>query len=189
MKMKLLLIIAATAMVLTSCSKNDESNSTEQKIWLNGYELATSNGDKVAAPITFLFFPENKEKEYSITTTKSNVSSLYEYTKLNEDETYTLLLEKQQIKLKDGTIVDALYEFTTFDEKTLEKTISVGRYFVVALYSYRDTRRIYWNKYAYRYYDAISRYNPIVLTATIPADITQYGSIPWINWEDNSYDF
>lgn len=189
MKKSFFLAIVTITMVLSACSKDDGSDSSEQKIWLNGYEIATSNGDKKVAPVTFLFFPENEGKEYSIATKKSNAANLYEYTKLSEDEIYTLLLEKQQIKLKDGTTVNATYEFTTFDNETLEKTISVGRYFIVALYAYRDTRRVYWNKYACRYYDAISQYNPIVLTATIPADITQYGCIPWINWEDATYEF
>lgn len=189
MKKIMLLTAAIVALAFSACSKDDETDSFEQKIWLNGYELATSNGDKEEAAITFLFFPENKGKEYSITTIKSNAHNLYEYTKLPEDETYTLLLEKQQIRLKDGTLVNATHQFTTFKEETLEESIPVGRYFVVALYYDRDVRRIYWNKYACKYYDAISRYNPITLTATIPADITQYGCIPWINWEDAPYDF
>lgn len=189
--MKNYLLLALTLLVVgfSSCKDDDEKKESIQKVWINGYELGTYPGDKALAPITILFFPENSGKEYVTSNNKVSVESSYAYSKLPEDENYRMLRENNQMKLEDGTKVNAIYQFETLiiSDRTLEVNVPVGRYFVVAYDTSPESR--YRNKYTCKYYDVYSRYNPITLTVTIPADLTQCGCIPWINWEDQPYEF
>ncbi|GAA6258255.1 hypothetical protein F070042J6_41070 [Bacteroides sp. f07] len=190
MKNYLFLAMAVVAMMFSSCKNDDDENKNlNQTVWINGYELGFHQGDKVLASITFLFFPENSGKEYVTGNNKVSVESEYAYGCLQEEETYKMLQENNQMKLDDGTIVNAIYKFKTsiISGKTLEVDVPVGRYFVVAYDDASEAK--YRNKYTCKYYDVYSRYNPITLTVVMPGDLTQCGCIPWLNWEDNPYEF
>ena len=153
MKNYLFLAMAVVSMMFSSCKNDDDENTNlNQTVWINGYELGFHQGDKVLASITFLFFPENSGKEYVTGSNKVSVESEYAYSCLQEDETYKMLRENNQMKLDDGTIVNAIYKFKTsiISGKTLEVDVPVGRYFVVA---YDDTSEAkYRNKYTCKYY-------------------------------------
>ena len=136
MKNYLFLAMTIIAITFSSCKDGDDENKgSNQKVWINGYELGFHQGDKVLASITFLFFPENSGKEYVTSNNKVSVESEYAYSRLQENETYKMLRENNQMKLDDGTIVNTIYKFKTsiISGKTLEVDVPVGRYFVVAV--------------------------------------------------------
>lgn len=184
--MRNVLFLLAIITLFVACSE-DNSLNNNQKIWIDGYTVQFPNSyKKESAQLKFLFFPENKGKKYNVKSIPSHTKEWYEYIKLPDDTTYRMLVDENCIKLTDGTKVKAINYFLSTKKKTKEIEMPIGRYFVVAI---RGDNDIYRNKYSCKYYEVISRYNPITLTATIPGDLTHYGMVPWINWEDKPYDF
>lgn len=185
--MKTLLMLCLVALI-TGCSdkEDDNSNKSEQELWLNGYTTTSSSdhADKEANKIRFLFFKADQVINFDGKTLNTGFDSYYEYTKLQEDPIYTKLIDEGKLLLKDGSTILPTFDTQTSTNKTKEVVLPVGKYFVVAFYYERGYRRDFWNKYATKFYELESRYNPQTLTVVIPVDYTQYGCINWRNWED-----
>lgn len=192
MKAKQLLLTALVLLLTTGCNK-DGNPKTTQDVWLNGYEAETSLSDYELAPITIMFFKEDVLLNFTPKTYPSNAQNLYDYTKVPEDGVYSALIDHNKLLLNDGTFISPVETYHTSalpkNQPQLTAKLPFGKYLVVALYSYRDTRRVFWNKYACTEYQVYERYNPLDLTVVIPADLTQYGCISWVNWSDKMYDF
>lgn len=188
--MKKIILIAAVLLTVAGCG-TEPKEKTSQEMWINGYTMETSLSSKVAGGVRFLFFDANNGEQFQTTNTKF-AGNYYEYTQLAEDPIYTRLIDEEKIALIDGTVVSPVAAFTdsyNLNQKQLEVTLPIGRYYVVSFRSIRGAKRNLWNKYAAKYYDLEARYNPQVLTVVIPGDLTQYGCIPWVNWADTMYDF
>lgn len=185
--MRTLLMLCLVALI-TGCSgkEDDYSNKSEQELWLNGYTTTSSSvhADKESNIIRFLFFKAGEVTNFDGKSFDTGFDSYYEYTQLTEDAIYTKLIDEGKLLLKDGSIISPLLDTQTSPKKTKEVVLPVGKYFVVAFYYERGYRRDFWNKYATKFYELESRYNPQALTVVIPVDYTKYGCISWRNWED-----
>nr|DAL48470.1 MAG TPA_asm: PLAT/LH2 and C2-like Ca2+-binding lipoprotein [Caudoviricetes sp.] len=185
--MRTLLMLCLVALI-TGCSgkEDDYSNKSEQELWLNGYTTTSSSvhADKESNIIRFLFFKAGEVTNFDGKSFDTGFDSYYEYTQLTEDAIYTKLIDEGKLLLKDGSIISPLLDIQTSPKKTKEVVLPVGKYFVVAFYYDRGYRRDFWNKYATKFYELESRYNPQALTVVIPVDYTKYGCINWRNWED-----
>lgn len=186
------LLLATSLLAITGCQKEDNLDKI-QAVWINGYEATTYLSNYELAPITLMFFSEDVKLKFTPKSYPSNAEHLYDYIQIAEDDVYTNLMDKQKLLLDGGDFATPVEIYHTVSNPTshpqLTAKLPIGTYFIVALYSYRDTRRVYWNKYACTEYQVYERYNPLALTVVIPADITQYGCIPWVNWADKMYDF
>lgn len=159
-------------------------------MWLNGYTQWVSGGEVKSDIVRFLFFSANNNEEFEINNYPSGVTEYYEYIKLEEDKTYTQLLDKGELNLKSGKIVKLVLDTSTSSNgKTKEITLPVGKYFVVAFYYERGYRRDFWNKYATTYYILESGYNPKTLDVVIPDYYNQCGSIDWTKWAYSPVEF
>lgn len=185
--MRTLLMLCLVALI-TGCSdkEDDYSNKSEQELWLNGYTTTSSSvqADKESNIIRFLFFKAGEVANFDGKSFNTGFDSYYEYTQLTEDAVYTKLIDEGKLLLKDGSAISPILDTQTSSKKTKEIVLPVGKYFVVAFYYERGYRRDFWNKYATKFYELESRYNPQTLTVVIPVDYTKYGCISWRNWED-----
>lgn len=182
------LFMLCLAIFIAGCSdkESDYSDKTQQEIWINGYTTTSSsvNSDKETNIIRFLFFDSEKASTFDGQTFNTGFDSYYQYTQLQEDPIYTMLIDESRLLLKDGSTISPIYEIESSKDETKEITLPVGKYFIVAFYYDRGFRRDFWNKYATKLYSLEGRYNPQTLTVVIPVDYTQYGRIDWRNWED-----
>lgn len=181
-------VFLCLAILVVGCStkEDDYSNKTQQEVWINGYTTTSSSeyADKQTNIIRFLFFDPDKASTFDGKTFNTGFDSYYQYTKLQEDPIYTMLIDESRLLLKDGSTISPIYEVESFKDETKEITLPVGKYFVVAFYYERGYRRDFWNKYTTQMYELKSRYNPQTLTVVIPINYTQYGRIDWRNWEN-----
>lgn len=186
--MRNVLVMLSLIALITGCSgkEDDYSDKSEQELWLNGYTTTSSstNADKEANIIRFLFFNADKATNFNGKSISTGFDTYYEYTKLPEDPIYTKLIDEGKLLLKDGSTIAPILDTKTLSDKTNEIVLPVGKYFVVAFYYERGYRRDFWNKYTTQIYNLESRYNPQTLTVVIPVDYTQYGCIGWRNWQD-----
>lgn len=182
----LLLLYLAILVVGCSSKEDDYSNKNQQEVWINGYTTTSSSeyADKKADIIRFLFFNPEQASAFEGKTFDTGFDSYYQYTQLQEDPIYTMLIDENRLLLKDGTTISPIYEAESSKDETKEITLPVGKYFVVAFHYERGFRRDFWNKYTTQMYELESRYNPQTLTVVIPINYTQYGRIDWRNWED-----
>lgn len=181
-------VFLCLAILVVGCStkEDDYSNKTQQEVWINGYTTTSSSeyADKQTNIIRFLFFDPDKASTFDGKTFNTSFDSYYQYTKLQEDPIYTMLIDESRLLLKDGSTISPIYEVESSKDETKEITLPVGKYFVVAFYYERGYRRDFWNKYTTQMYELKSRYNPQTLTVVIPINYTQYGRIDWRNWEN-----
>ena len=188
MNMKKIILLALIISTLgCSDSETDYSNKKEQELLLDGYIQSTSKGSKDHESFTFLFFDASKGQEFKTISKKVSVTTSYEYSKLPNDEVWEQIVVHNTIQLMNGETVKPLMVVNTYksDKASKEVKLPPARYFVVAY----DTHKKAGNKYAAKYYDLESRYNPNAMTVVIPNYIDRVGAIDWINWEDSITDF
>ena len=103
-------------------------------------------------------------------------------------------MNKGQIKLNNGEIIEASYSAYVSSSDTKYKSIflPIGRYFVATIYKGAKNGYLwlYSTKYAAKYYDVKEAYNPPALDVVFPCDISHYGFINWVSWNEKfNYDF
>lgn len=178
--------------LLSSCGNDDkEENRDVQEIWLSSYTAFTPKSDYEQTSAEFYFFSA-KNNEKFITESKTFNGTISDYQSLN-DETFNLL-NKGEIKLNTGQIVKSDHSAYISSSATKYTSISLptGRYFVVAIYKGAKDGYLwlYSTKYAAKYYDVKGTYNPPALDVVFPCDITHYGLINWVSWNEKfDYDF
>lgn len=190
MKSFTLLFLCLTLMA--SCSSEDKGEgSNTQEIWLNSYTAFTPQSDYEQASAEFYFFSANDGAKF-ITESKTFDGTISEYQSL-KDETFDLL-NKGQMKLNNGETIKASHSAYVSSSDTKYKSIflPIGRYFIAAIYKGAKDGYfwLYSTKYAAKYYEVKSDYNPLTLDVVFPCDITHYGFIDWVSFhEEFSYDF
>lgn len=190
--MKKITLFALSLVLLASCSNNDEEPPKDkQEIWLNCYTAFTPQSNYEQTSAEFYFFPANNGETF-ITESKMFSGTISEY-QLLKDETFDLL-SKGQIKLNNGEIIKASYSAYISSSNTKYKSLflPIGRYFVATIYKGAKDGYLwlYSTKYATKYYDIIDTYNPPTLDVVFPCDITHYGLIKWVSWNEKfDYDF
>lgn len=186
----LLLIIFLAS--FSGCSKDDDSSEKSvQEVWMSGYTAFSSNSQYEHNSVKFLFFEANNGESFKEESHTFN-GSISDYQSI-KDDVFDLLV-KDKMLLKDGTIVDALKSI--FASKTTEgetiASLPVGKYYVVAIYQ-GDKNGYLWlysNKYATKYYEVKSQYNPPALNVVFPCDKSRYGLINWVSWDEKfDYEF
>jgi len=189
---KTFLLLMVFLVSFSGCSKDDDSSEKSvQEIWLSGYTAFSSNSQYEHNSVNFLFFEANNGKEFKEEAHKFS-GSISDYQSI-KDDIFNLLLEEKAL-LKNGTIVKAsksVFSSGTKEGETIA-SLPVGRYYVVAIYQ-GDKNGYLWlysNKYAAKYYEIKSQYNPPVLNVVFPCDKSRYGLIDWVSWNEKfNYEF
>ena len=177
--MKRILLLALLLLAL-GCGKSDNAK-TEQDVRLSGYSYAY--GKQPQESLRFLFFPADNGEQYVTEAYQlPEELNLYDFSRIEEDPIYTLLMEENSIRRTDGTIVQAKYVdtstilFPVVDETII--TLPIGKYFVVALCDVRHSGGL-MNKYATTDFTVEAKDYPLPLVCVMYSNYSQYGRVPW----------